>query len=107
MGVHPFILTPMDPSADGARTSQRRREKRVFHAGLCLLRRTKEEPSAVEAYLERAKAFAVEHGKVLGGTLLALVAAALALGGKKKKEVETTGARVAAPAAPVEKSPSK
>ena len=32
MGVHPFILTPMDPSADGARTSQRRREKRVFHA---------------------------------------------------------------------------
>ena len=22
MGVHPFILTPMDPSADGARTSR-------------------------------------------------------------------------------------
>ncbi len=63
---------------------------------------SKEEPSAVEAYLERAKAFAVEHGKVLGGTLLALVAAALALGGKTKKEVEANGSRVAAPAAPVE-----
>ena len=63
---------------------------------------SKEEPSAVEAYLERAKAFAVEHGKVLGGTLLALVAATLALGGKKKKEVEANGSRVAAPAAPVE-----
>ena len=60
---------------------------------------SKEEPSAVEAYLERAKAFAVEHGKVLGGTLLALVAATLALGGKKKKEVEANGSRVAAPAA--------
>jgi len=60
------------------------------------------EPSAVEAYVERAKAFAIEHGKVLGGTLLALVAAALALGGKKKKTVETNGARVAAPVAPVE-----
>ena len=62
---------------------------------------SKEEPSAVEAYLERAKAFAVEHGKVLGGTLLALVAAVLALGGKKKK-AETNGSRVAAPVAPVE-----
>jgi len=61
---------------------------------------SKEEPSAVEAYLERAKAFAVEHGKVLGGTLLALVAAVLALGGKKK--AETNGSRVAAPVAPVE-----
>ena len=61
---------------------------------------SKEEPSAAEAYLERAKAFAVEHGKVLGGTLLALVAAALALGGKKK--AETNGSRVAAPVAPVE-----
>ena len=62
---------------------------------------SKEEPSAVEAFLERAKAFAVEHGKVLGGTLLALVAAVLALGGKKKK-AETNGSRVAAPVAPVE-----
>ena len=61
---------------------------------------SKEEPSAAEAYLERAKAFAVEHGKVLGGTLLALVAAVLALGGKKK--AETNGSRVAAPVAPVE-----
>ena len=61
---------------------------------------SKEEPSAVEAFLERAKAFAVEHGKVLGGTLLALVAAVLALGGKKK--AETNGSRVAAPVAPVE-----
>ena len=60
------------------------------------------EPSAVEAHVEQAKAFAIEHGKVLGGTLLALVAAALALGGKKKKEVEANGSRVAAPAAPVE-----
>jgi len=60
------------------------------------------EPSAVEAYVEQARAFAIEHGKVLGGTLLALVAAVLALGGKKKKTVETNGARVAAPAAPVE-----
>ena len=66
---------------------------------------SKEEPSAVEAYLERAKAFAVEHGKVLGGTLLALVAATLALGGKKKKEVEANGSRVAAPAAPVGHDP--
>ena len=62
---------------------------------------SEEEPSAVEAYLEEAKAFAIEHGKVLGGTLLALVAAALALGGKKKKKVETNGSRVAAPVAPV------
>ena len=61
-----------------------------------------EEPSAVEAYIEHAKAFAIEHGKVLGGTLLALVAAVLALGGKKKKTVETNGARFAAPVAPVE-----
>ena len=60
------------------------------------------EPSAIEAYLEQAKAFAIEHGKVLGGTLLALVAAVLALGGKKKKKVETNGSRVAAPVAPVE-----
>ena len=56
---------------------------------------------AVGKRLERAKAFAVEHGKVLGGTLyLALVAAVLALGGKKK--AETNGSRVAAPVAPVE-----
>ena len=61
---------------------------------------SKDEPSAVEAYLEQAKAFAVDHGKVLGGTLLALVAAVLALGGKKK--AETNGSRVAAPVAPVE-----
>ena len=41
---------------------------------------------------------------MLGGTLLALVAAVLALGGKKKKKkkVETNGTRVAAPVAPVE-----